>query len=122
MTSIQLPDFEDMLFLAEKIGYLKGRELNLKNELNILMADITNTVTKDKNYFINGKPPSATHTKMTFHVVGYDDKTREELNNLNTQLADVIASLEKEMRTFQVYRDIIEVWKAEQYVKNQTTY
>lgn len=115
MDIIKLPDFDDMADLAEEIGVLNRNLIELKDERDILLADITMKVTVDPEFLKGGKPPAYNFIEATYHKIGYDDLTRARLSKLFTDIAEITGQLEKAKNLFQVMRDMVSVWRAQQY-------
>ncbi len=115
MNEIKLPDFDDMLKLAEEIGSLSKNLVILKDERDVLLADVTIKVTTDPTFFKGDKPPAFNYIESTYHKIGYDDDTRHRLTRLFVEIATTTGELEKSKNLFQVMRDMISVWRAQQY-------
>lgn len=114
MVEVELPDFSDMLLLAES---LKARQITLetkKLELSALKADITNFVLMNKNLWgAEQKPPTNVHIKDTFHVVGYDELTRKKLSDLNSEIASLEAEVEYMKRAFDLFKIQTDIWRTQ---------
>jgi hypothetical protein len=119
---INLPDFDDMLKLAEEIGNLSKEVIELKDKRDILIADITMKVTTDKSFERGGKAPAYNFIEATYHKTGYDDETREKIQKILELIAKKTGELEKAKGLFQVMRDIISVWKAQQFNLRESEY
>jgi hypothetical protein len=122
MDTIRLPDFDDMFKLAEEIGYLNKGLIMLKDERDVLLADITVKVTTDSAFFKGDKPPAFNFIEATYHKTGYDDDTRHRLTRLFEAIAVKTGELEKSKNLFQVMRDMISVWRAQQYNLKETEF
>jgi hypothetical protein len=115
MDVIKLPDFDDMVDLAEEIGALNKSLIQLKDERDVLLADITMKVTTDPEFLKGGKVPAYNFIEATYHKTGYDDETRHRLTRLFVEIATVTGQLERAKNLFQVMRDMVSVWRAQQY-------
>jgi hypothetical protein len=110
---VELPDFEDMMNLATKIGDAKKRLLVLETNLENLLAIITKRVTEKKDYWINNKPPSNVHIKDTYHILGCDEETRKALQTLRNEIAQAKGDMESDKLLFDVYKEMINVWRTQ---------
>jgi hypothetical protein len=113
ITFEKLPDFDDLVSLAQEIGKLKTELMKHKSRLEELKARITFTVTSEAAYFVSGKVPSMAHIEALYHVVGYDEECRLKLFALKESIANEEGLLREKELTFQVYRDMIDVWRTE---------
>jgi len=106
---INLPDFEDIANLADEIGELTRIKLNL--ELNIKLGEtkVVLEAQKNPNYFQNGKIPSMDFIKNSYMVTGFDGN----LVPLRAELANIVGSLEKAKLRFQMYQDLIGLYRTE---------
>ena len=122
MSSIQLPDFDEMIALAEEIGSLNTELVLAKEERDFVQGEITKHVFADKELWVGGKQPSMEYIKSTFHHVGYDDNTKEQIVASVKKVAELLGKLEYKQNLFQVYRDIISVWRANQFNKKESEF
>ena len=114
---IKIPDFDDMLSLAELIGKLTSRKILLDVEIKIGEADVAKTANTNEKYFVNGKPPSMTFVDSTYGYTGFDG----ELIPKRRELADVVAELETAKLRFDVFRMQIDVYRTEAANQRATT-
>jgi hypothetical protein len=110
---VKLPDFDDMLGVAEEIGLLKTRIALNKANLEKLEALITQSASTDPQYFINDKPPSMTYIKSHYHVLGLNDATKSKLDELRSQISEDEGKLKESELLFEVYRSMIDVWRTQ---------
>jgi hypothetical protein len=75
------------------LGIAQRNKLLVEKEYDALKAEILDTVTSNREYFVRGKPPSVTHSEKTYLVMGYDTETKNLLESYRTKLAE----LEKEI-------------------------
>jgi len=113
MSLVKLPDFDDMIMIAEKIGQLKTTIALDKAQLDRVTAAITDEASTNPICFVGDKPPSMAYIKSNYHVLGLDQITREELDALRTRLADSEGKLRELELVFDVYRAMIDVWRTE---------
>lgn len=109
----KLPDFDDLVSLAQEIGRIKTELMKHKSRLDELKAQITHTVTINSAYFVSGKVPSMSHIEALYNVIGYDEESRLKLFSLKESIACEEGLLREKELTFQVYRDMIDVWRTE---------
>ncbi len=108
-----LPDFDELANLTTEIGGLKTQIMLDKVALERLEAEITEKVTSLPQYHIGGKPPSMAYIKSHYHVLGCDEETAQELAEIKGILAENEGKLKEKELLFQVYRDMIDVWRTE---------
>lgn len=113
MTDRPLPDFDTMTVLAKEIGNLKRSLLIDKARLDQLIAQITEVVMADSTYWTGSKPPSMAYVEATYHIRGLNVEQFNSLSALRSAIADEEGSLKEKELTFQVYRDMIDVWRTE---------
>lgn len=113
MGKVELPDFEDMLELARVIGNNKTELMICKNELDYMLGEITQQATNDSLYWVDGKPPSNAHIKSTYHILGLNESTKIELLKLRSRIAELEGDLRTNEALFDVYKDIIGVWRTQ---------
>lgn len=119
----KLPDFDEMLAIADAVGRLTTDIGLLKVQLDDLLAGITFTIMNDEEYWRgNTKPPAMNYVIATYHRSGFDVKSGEELNSLRTEIAKKTGEVGKLKMVFSVYRDMVDVWKANQYAIRDSQY
>lgn len=107
MNKINLPDFDDLLELSNTIATLTREKIILENRIKLIESNVVKECMTNAAYWTSGKQPSMDYVKSTWMVSGFDD----ELLPYKEQLADVVSSLEKCKMQFQVYRDLVDVWR-----------
>ncbi len=119
----KLPDFDEMLEVADTVGKLTTDIGLLKAQLDNLLASVTFTIMNDEEYWRGStKPPAMNYVIATFHRSGFDAKSGEELNSLRTEIANKTGEVGKLKMVFSVYRDMVDVWKANQYAIRDSQY
>jgi len=113
MSEPKLPDFDDLITLANEIGQLKSTLMLEKAELEQLKALITEKVTSEPEYFVAGKPASMTFIRSNYHVLGIDEKTKTQLRDFIIAIANNDGELRRKELLFDVYRAMIDVWRTE---------
>lgn len=102
-----IPDFDDFLKLADEIGDLSFKKMQMDNVIKTKEATIVATAMTDVKYFVSGKQPSMSFIENTYKQVGFDG----ELINDRSILADITATLEKRKIQLSIYRDMLEVFR-----------
>lgn len=113
MKKVELPDFDDMVTLASKMGNEKTQIMLSEATLDILLAEITNTVTTNPEYFVGGKSPSNAHISDTYHILGLNPKQKEDLMDLRIAIAKATGELKEDEALFKVYQEMINVWRTQ---------
>lgn len=113
MKKVELPDFDDMIALASKIGNEKTKILLAESRLEMLLAWITDTVTRGEKYWINGKPPSNAHISDTYHVLGIDSDSSSQLVEIKNEIANLSGELRTDENLFKIYQEMINVWRTQ---------
>jgi hypothetical protein len=113
MKKVELPDFDDMIALATKIGKSKIELTISKNTLDVVLASITKKVTSDPIYWMSGKPPSNAHIQDSYHVLGTSDEERTQIFKLKDTIANLDGNLKTDEMIFDVYRELINVWRTQ---------
>lgn len=120
---LKLPDFDEMLDMASGIRGLTTDIALQKNQLDAEIASITRVIMNDAEHWDGKtKPPAMNYIQATFHKEGYNKETKRRLEELRNSIAGMEGDLEYIKRKFQIYSAMIDVWKAEQYNLNQSTY
>jgi len=102
-----IPDFEDFMKLADEIGELSFRRLNLDRLIKASEAFIVRRATSSQEYFIGGRPPSMQYIESTFKHTGFND----ELLEIRKELAEVTSELDKKKIQLSIYRDMLEIFR-----------
>lgn len=107
--TIEPPDFEDMMEVAERIRNLSLKEMVLKDTLKKKESEIyIEAITTDK-HLVNGKPPSAVFVENAWKHTGFDG----ELLEIRNELATVSADLDHQKNIFGIRKDMLEIWRTE---------
>lgn len=102
-----IPDFEDMMNVAEKIRDTSLRKTKLELKIDDLVSKTVVKVTTDPAYFTNGKPPSMSFVNSTYLVTGING----DIMALRERLAELESELEYLKNKLYIYREIIDVWR-----------
>lgn len=109
MTKIQLPDFDDLFELNEKISELNKRKLYLDLDIKLGEAEVTKKAMLDDTYLVKGKPPSMEFIKNSYLLTGFEG----ELIPLRKEFAEVYSELDMQKMKLQLYRDLIDLYRTE---------
>jgi len=102
-----IPDFDEFNKLAEEISSLLYAKLSLDAKIKDGESNVFKVVSTDERYMQGGKPPSATYIDNTYKYPGLDG----ELLILRNDLARATADLEGKRLQFDIYKNMIEVWR-----------
>jgi hypothetical protein len=109
-----LPDFDDMIKLANEIGGIKTELMLQEAYYDQLKAEITDYVMVTESCWGGDKKcPSNAHIKDTFHVRGYDEETKNKLLAFVSKIANLTGELKAKENIFRVYENMIGVWRTE---------
>lgn len=117
MTNVKLPDFNDMIAIANSVGMLLAKKLTLDTAIKSGEADVTKTMVSDPVYWQGGKVPSQAYIDSSYKVTGF----KGELSNLRNEFAEVSGALETAKLMFEVYRSMIDVWRTESKNEREST-
>lgn len=116
MSTVTLPDFDDMVDLANTIGATKTRLGLKKAEQEQILAEIAKLAMEDVEYWVNEKPPTNVYIKSTYQILGlpdHADYTKENLRTLRIEIAELEGDLKRDEILMNVYRDMIGVWRTQ---------
>ncbi len=122
MGNFELPDFDEMVAMTDRIGNLKREVAIFESSLDAKLAEVTRVVTMNKEYWITSKPPAMNYIKAVYHMEGHNLSTKHDLEILRDNIYKKQGDLKTLELKFQVFRSMIDVWKADQYNKNQSQY
>ncbi|KKM93425.1 hypothetical protein LCGC14_1208570 [marine sediment metagenome] len=103
----ELPDFDDLFKVAEKIKSFSISRLHLQIRIKKIEADTVREVTLNSKYFIKNKAPSMAYIEATYKYTGIDN----ELIELRHKLASLTNELEYKKNVFLVMRDMISIYQ-----------
>lgn len=109
MKELVIPDFEDMVRTAEKIGELIDKKLSLEVKIKDLESKIVLIATTDSKYMQNGKPPSMSFIESTYKYTGLNGELIED----RLAFASTVSELEKEKLLFDIMRMQIDLYRTE---------
>ena len=109
MTTIKLPDFDDMANLIDNISDTNLRRMMLDIEIKAREAEIVKMSSTDDKYFVNGKPPSVAYLEATCRFTGMDS----ELISKRQALSELTAKLEQYRLMYDLMKSRIDVWRSQ---------
>jgi len=104
-----IPDFREFMNLAEEIRNLLYEKLLLDKHIRNEEAQIFRTVMTDNNFFVNGKPVPVSYYENAYRFGGIDNS----LIPYRERLAMVISELEKKKMEYDIYKQMLEVWRTQ---------
>ena len=110
---VTLPDFDDLVALTGEVKKSQTNLLLAKAKLDRLKALITKKATQEEKYWVNGRVPSMAFIESNYHVNGLNPQTRKKLHTLQDEIAELAGDLKSQDLLFQVYQDMIGVWRTE---------
>jgi hypothetical protein len=117
MTNVKLPDFNDMIAIANSVGMLYARKLSLDVDIKTGESTVTKEMTTNTSYWQSGKSPSQAYIDNSYKVTGFNS----ELVPLRKEFAEVSGALETAKLMFDVYRSMIDVWRTESKNEREST-
>jgi hypothetical protein len=109
MTTIKLPDFDDMAKLIEEISDTNLRRMMLDIEIKSKEAEIVRLSSTEDKYFVNGKPPSVAYLEATLKFTGMDS----ELISKRQALAELTSKLDQYRLLYDLMKSKIDVWRSQ---------
>ena len=103
----RLPDFYDMMKVGDEIGDLILKKLRLEAEIKSTRANVVMEVSTGEKYYINGKQPAMNFIDSTYKVTGLAG----EIPPLEYKLAELTASLEAKKIQYEVYKNLLDMWR-----------
>jgi hypothetical protein len=103
----ELPDFNDLFELGDKISNFYLKKLTLEREIKAREAAVIKIVSTMQEYWANGKPLAMSYIESTFKYTGLDG----ELLPLRDQYNEVSAELERLKTRLSLYNSYLDVWR-----------
>lgn len=104
---VDLPDFEEMAGIIEKIGELSSEKGRLELEIYLREAEIVATCMSDTKYFVNDKPPSMALIQSLWLRAGLDG----ELVQKRERLVILDSAIDVLKKKFELLKLKINVWQ-----------
>lgn len=105
----ELPDFDEMLSLADMIKNIMIRKAQLEYELSKGESITYKTSMTDPNYFVGNKQPSVAYVKSVYEYGGLQN----ELLPLRKELGEVSAELENLRLRFDVMKMMVDLYRTD---------
>lgn len=103
-----IPDFREFMALSEEIKQLYYEKMVVENQIKQTESDNFNEVMSNPKYFINGKVPPVSYYENAYKFAGLNG----EIAALRTQLATVVSSLDMKRMQYDIYKQMIEMYKS----------
>lgn len=103
----KIPTFDEFMALSAEIGTLMYRKMKLDAEIKAKESENFLRIMTDEAFFINGKPPSATHVESAYRFPGISG----ELLPMRLELAEVTSELEKSKIKMDIWKTMVDVWR-----------
>jgi len=103
----KLPDFEEMLAIAQEVRDLSLQKLLIENALKTKESDIYKEAMVNEKYFIGGKQPAISYIKSAYEHGGFSG----ELVQAREELAKVSAELDYKKQVMSVYKEMIGIFQ-----------
>lgn len=113
----EIPDFQEMMDLADDIGKLITRSEVLTVTIKEKEALTTTEFLTNPIYYENGKPASMSRIEATVKYTGFNN----ELIPLRMELAEVKGLLEKAQLCFEVFKMELQKWQTKSANERRAT-
>jgi len=114
----ELPDFNDLFDLADKIRDVSLVKLTLERTIKSKEADVVKQVTHSKDFWTNGKQPAMSYIESTLKYTGFDN----ELISIRDKYNEATVELERLKTRLSIYNSYLDVWRTlsatERYVNS----
>ncbi len=104
-----IPDFREFMALADEIRELSYRKMMIERYLKDAESQAFRVIMTDERFFNNGKPVSVSYFENAYRYGGIDN----ELLDHRKKLADIISELEKKRMQYDIYKQMLEVWRTQ---------
>jgi frataxin-like iron-binding protein CyaY len=109
MDKVELPDFEDIANVIEKIREVSIKKSLIDLEIKVKEAEINIEATRDTKYFVNKKPPSQEYIKNSWRITGFDN----ELLKPRKHLVTLSAELEYNRLKLALLNNLVDIWRTQ---------
>ena len=110
-TEVELPDFNDLIKIADEIAEAKRRLALNKALLEDRLAQITEDVLTNEVYWTKEKAPSIAQIDRTYLIRGRNDEERQWLIEHRLQISNDETFIKHKEMIYNVQRDLIDVWR-----------
>lgn len=104
----KLPDFDDLIGIADKLSDILARKLMLENEIKSREAEIIKNVITNPVYFVGGKPPSMQFSETAYLHTGLNGELIEKRN----EQAQLYAEAERLKLRLEIYKELFSTWRS----------
>lgn len=111
MKEHELPDFNDLIKIADDIADAKRRLAFNKAIVDDRLAEITEDVLKNEVYWTRDKAPSMVQIRSTYYVRGRNEEERKWLMEHRLQISNDEAFIKNKEMIYNIQRDLIDVWR-----------
>ena len=102
-----IPDFTKFAELSQEIQGLYFDKMVTENQIKQLESENFKEVMTNTRYFIGGKTPPVSYFENAYKFAGLNG----ELIALRGQLASIVSSLDLKRMQYDIYKQMIEVWR-----------
>jgi len=102
-----MPDFSDMLELAEEIKNVSVEKLKLELEVKRMESAVFQVTMTEDDFKVNGKPPAVSFISETYKHTGITG----EILPVRDKLAEKSSELEMLKRRFSMFEQMLDVWR-----------
>ena len=102
-----IPDFEEFSKLAEEISALMYKKLTIEANLKSGEANVFMVATTQPEYQQGGKPPAISYIENTYKFSGISG----DLAPMRYELAKVTAELDGKRLQYDIYKQMVEIWR-----------
>lgn len=102
-----IPDFSDMLELAEEIRKASVEKLKLELEIGRMESNVFKVAITEDKYMVGGKVPAVSFIKETYKHTGLSG----EILPVRAALAEAVSKLEMLKRRFSMFEQMLDVWR-----------
>ena len=102
-----MPDFADMLALAEEIKNVSVVKLRTELEIKEMEAKVFQVAMTEEDFKVNGKFPAVSYINETYKHTGITG----EIIPKRMMLAEVTSELDMLKRRFSMFEQMLDVWR-----------
>lgn len=102
-----LPDFEDFTKLSDEISDLLYKKLVLEKDIKAGESEVFKRFATDSHLYFNDKPAPVSFVENAYKFSGLNG----ELLPLRNDLAQVTANLERARLRFDIYKQMMDMWR-----------
>ncbi len=107
---IKIPDYEEMITVANKISELVAKRDFIKNQIEINEGIILRMNTTDERFFVNGKPPATNFVEKAYFNSIFEGM---DMPALHQEFITLSSELEKFKMIFDIMKQQITLFQIE---------